>query len=151
VKQARQYDIYSKCNIGELLAKEAKINKFIIYKRYLHLQATSEHSHHRYRGTCIREWVFIFMCERSWPPLNAATFWHLSTHFCWSDVTTTNSSGKWVGGSCCGRNQGCNGWSNNVVKILQQCLSASSCMQTCVDMEEHHTGCQHSNGLSQFY
>jgi hypothetical protein len=41
------------------------------------------------------------------------------------------------------------------VEMLQQCSSVSSCMWTCIVMEEHHTGCQHSmpfglNGTMQF-
>jgi hypothetical protein len=31
------------------------------------------------------------------------------------------------------------------VKMLQQCSNASSCMRTCIAMEEHFTGCQHSS------
>jgi hypothetical protein len=29
------------------------------------------------------------------------------------------------------------------VEMLQQCWSASSCMQMCIVMEEHDTGCQY--------
>jgi hypothetical protein len=40
--------------------------------------------------------------------------------------------------------------------MLQQCLSVNSCMRTCIVMEEHYIGCQHSmsfvlNGLMQFF
>jgi hypothetical protein len=42
------------------------------------------------------------------------------------------------------------------VEILQQCSSASSCMWTCIVMEQHETRCQHSvsfvlNGPIQFF
>jgi hypothetical protein len=42
------------------------------------------------------------------------------------------------------------------VEMLQQCPSASSCVQMCVVMEEHCTGCQYStpfvlNDLMQFF
>jgi hypothetical protein len=41
------------------------------------------------------------------------------------------------------------------VEMLQQCSSASSCMRTCIVMEKHCAGCQHSmpfvlNGPMQF-
>jgi hypothetical protein len=40
--------------------------------------------------------------------------------------------------------------------MLQQCSSASSCMRTCIVMEEHYIGCQHSmpfilNGPVHFF
>jgi hypothetical protein len=42
------------------------------------------------------------------------------------------------------------------VEMLQQCWSVNSYMWTCIVMEEHHTGCQHSmpfglNGTMQFF
>jgi hypothetical protein len=42
------------------------------------------------------------------------------------------------------------------VEMLQQCLSANSCMRTRIVMEEHYTGCQHSmslilNGPTHFF
>jgi hypothetical protein len=42
------------------------------------------------------------------------------------------------------------------VEMIQQCPSASTCMQTSIVMEEHYTGCQHStlfflNSLTQFF
>jgi hypothetical protein len=42
------------------------------------------------------------------------------------------------------------------VEMLQQCSSASNCMQTCIVIEKHYTGCQHSapfvlNGPTQFF
>jgi hypothetical protein len=42
------------------------------------------------------------------------------------------------------------------VEMLQQCSSVSSCIWTCLVMEEHCTGCQHStpfvlNGHMQFF
>jgi hypothetical protein len=45
---------------------------------------------------------------------------------------------------------------NRVVEMYQQCSSASSCMQTCIVMEEHYNICQHStpfvfNGPMQFF
>jgi hypothetical protein len=75
-------------------------------------------------------------------------FWHLPStpHYCSRAVMTISSSGRYeqTGGSHSEKDQD----SKRVVKqlpveILQQCSSASSCMQMCIIMELHYTRCQH--------
>jgi hypothetical protein len=52
-------------------------------------------------------------------PVSSTKFWHIpSTYYCWSTVILQLT-----------------------VKMNQQCSSASSCMWTCIVMEEHYTFC----------
>jgi hypothetical protein len=64
-------------------------------------------------------------------PVRSATIWHLPwTHYCWSAVMSTSSSGRNTGGSRSERDHGCEGgWSNNSQLKCSSCtlLLAAEC------------------------
>jgi hypothetical protein len=83
------YESYSESNLWWTV-KRSNGNFYIIYKKYVHTEATSQCIH----CTCyIKEWVLVCMCQRSLPLVSSAMFWHLP-YYCWSTVIATSFSGR---------------------------------------------------------
>jgi hypothetical protein len=122
---------------------------------YVHTSATSQCRHHWNWGIgCIREQVIVHLCQRSQPHFDTFHQLLIIAEALWSEpvlqvVKQVEGAQSKVRTVRMVVKQLC-------VQMLQQCSSASSCMQTSIVTEERYTRCHHStlfvlNGTTQLF